>query len=554
MVNISYKLLHRMMVQDDGPSHELLDLIRTIFDDTAADGRLRHSEQARQNLLKVLAGHSYARVIFPLCHFLSVSAQKGVVLYHWFAMPQPVTARSLEQGLQSAANTPAGRHQKTTSKVTRHNQTFDVNLAHISKHSALLDLILEVIGYDQLEAYYNRLATAKNRQDITTVSNDISREMYHFLKNHMTTASAEKKARSLRDFLATRYGADQSVGVSDIDDELIVDFWIQFSLDADSKFRLYSNCVQNWVIFRHAIRAATSSRFQHESSLEALNEQGQAVLDRIDHQTAQTMFDDVGDDVLVGSQLSKISPIELQTIKLITTTEHDQIAKFLDFGGDGPALIVTILRLATFGPVQARIVEASRQKKSRPHEIDSAVHPTAYDMVIDRIKLLNDTMEGLAEAAAFSLYLARSPAFVYAALSLADANEQKAMRDAGAHVRSGLTGPVDEQKLVEQVSVTLLDTAQDVMPLLFCRMQQAKKKYRRKGLGKLPTNDVETWTAELAKGIEILSRLAPPLNRLLNNNLDAITTQPGAPSLQSRCIADRELFFSHFRQIYGQTS
>ena len=30
---------------------------------------------------------------------------------------------------------------------------------------------------------------------------------------------------------------------------------------------------------------------------------------------------------------------------------------------------------------------------------------------------------------------------------------EKAMRDAGAHVRSGLTGPVDEQKLVEQVSV-----------------------------------------------------------------------------------------------------
>jgi hypothetical protein len=543
-----------MTVQDDGPSLELLDLIRTIFDDTVADGQLRHSEQARQNLLKVLAGHSYAKVIFPLCHFLSVSAQKGVALYHWFAMPQPVTMRSLERGLQSATSPLVGGHQKTTSEVIRHNQTFDVNLAHIAKHSALLDLILEVIGYDQLEAFYNRLATAKSRQDVTTVSNDISREMYHFLKNHMTTASAEKKARSLRDFLAARYGADQTVGVSDIDDELIVDFWTQFSLDADSKFRLYSNCVQNWVIFRRAIRAATNSRFQHESSLDALNDQGQAVLDRIDHQTSQTMFDDVGDDALVGSQLSKISPAELQTIKLITNTEYDQIAQFLDFGDDGAALIVTILRLATFGPVQARLIEASRQKKSQPHPMDSTVHPTAYDMVIDQIKLLNDTMVGLAEAAAFSLYLARSPAFVYAALSLADANEQKAMRDAGAHVRSSLSGPIDEQKLVEQISVTLLDTAQDVIPLLFRRLQQAKKKFRRKGLGKLPTKDVKTWTAELANGIEILSRIAPPLNRLLNNNLTTITSQPEAPSLQSYCIADRELFFDHFKQIYGQKS
>ena len=543
-----------MTVQDDGPSNELLDLVRTIFDDTVADGRLRHSEQARQNLLKVLAGHSYAKVIFPLCHFLSVSAQKGVALYHWFAMPQPVTARSLEQGLQSAVSTPVGRHQKTIGEVIRHNQTFDVNLVHIAKHSALLDLIMEVVGYDQLEVFYNRLATAKSRQDVTAISNEISREMYHFLKNHMATASAEKKARSLRDFLAARYGADQTIGVSDIDDELIVDFWIQFSLEADSKFRLYSNCVQNWVIFRHAIRAATSNQFQQEASLDALNEQGQAALDRIDQQTAETMFDDASDDALIGSQLGKISPTELQMIKLVNATEHDQIAQFLDFGDDGPALIVTILRLATFRPVQARLIEASRQRKNQPSVMDSAVHPTTYDMVIDQIKVLNDTMEGLAEAAAFSLYLARSPAFVYAALPLADADEQKAMQDVGAHVRSGFTGPIDEKELIEQISVTLLDSAPDVMPLLFRRLQQAKKKFRRKGLGKLPTEDVETWTAELTNGIEILLRLAPPLSRLVSNNLTAITNQPGAPSLQSRCIADRELFFDHFRQIYGQTS
>ena len=186
--------------------------------------------------------------------------------------------------------------------------------------------------------------------------------------------------------------------------------------------------------------------------------------------------------------------------------------------------------------------------------MDSNVHPTAYDMVIDQIKLLNNTMKGLAEAAAFSLYLARSPAFVYAALPLADATEQKAVRDVGVDVRSRLTGPVDEQELVAQISATLLDTAPDVMPLLLHRLQQAKKKFRRKGLGKLPTEDVKTWTAELANGIEILSLLAPPLNRLVSNNPAIITAQSGNPSLQSRCIADRDLFFDHFRQIYGQTS
>ena len=543
-----------MTVQDNGPSHELLDLIRTIFDITVADGRQRHSEQARKNLLKVLAGHSYAKVIFPLCHFLSVSAQNGVALYHWFAMSQPVTARSLGQGLQSAANAPAsGRHQ-TIAESSHHKQTFDVNLVHIAKHSALLDLILEIIGYDQLEAFYNHLATAKNRQDVTATSNEISREIYHFLKNHMANASTAKKAKSLRDFLAARYGADHPISVSDIDDELIVDFWMQFSLDADSKFRLFTNCVQNWVTFRHAIRAATRNQFQQETSLDALSEQGQAALDQIDQQTAKTIFNDASVDIPIGSQLGKISPAELQTIKLITATEQDHIAQLLDFGDDGPALIVTIMRLVTFGPVQARLIEALRQKKSQLNTIDGIVDTSAYDVAIGQIKQLHDTVEGLAKAATFSLYLARSPAFVYAALPLADATEQKAMRDVGVDVRSRLTGPVDEQELVAQISASLLDTAPDVMPLLLHRLQQAKKKFRRKGLGKLPTEDVETWTAELANGIEILSRLAPPLNRLVSNNPAIITAQSGNPSLQSRCIADRDLFFDHFRQIYGQTS
>ena len=554
MSDISYKLLHRMTVQDDGPSHELLDLVRTIFDNTVADGRPRHSEQARQNLLKVLAGHSYAKVIFPVCHFLSVSAQNGVALYHWFAMSQPVTARSLGQGLQSAVSTPVGRRHQTIIEASHHTQTFDVNLVHIARHSALLDLILEVIGYDQLEAFYNRLATAKNRHDVTAISNDISREMYHFLKDHMATASAEKKAKSLRDFVAARYGQDHRISVSDIDDELIVDFWIQVSLDTDSKFRLYTNCVQNWVTFRHAIRAATSNQFQQEASLDALNEQGQAALDRIDQQTAETMFDDASDDALIGSQLGKISPAELQMIKLVNATEHDQIAQLLDFGDDGPALIITILRLVTFGPVQARLIEASRQKKTQLNAMDGFVDTTAYDVAIDQIKQLHATIQGLAEAAAFSLYLARSPAFVYAALPLADATEQKAMRDVGAIVRSRLTGPIDEQELIAQISAALLDSAADVMPRLLHRLQQARKKFRRKGLGKLPTEDVETWTAELANGIEILSRLAPPLNRLVSNNPAIITAQSNTPSLQSCCIADRDLFFDHFRQIYGQTA
>ena len=72
MSNVSYKLLHKLALQDDGPSNTLQALLTSTLEITTAEGQQRHSEQAQQNLIKVIASHSYAKVIFPLCHFMAV--------------------------------------------------------------------------------------------------------------------------------------------------------------------------------------------------------------------------------------------------------------------------------------------------------------------------------------------------------------------------------------------------------------------------------------------------------------------------------------------------
>ena len=86
MSNVSYKLLHKLALQDDGPSNSLRALLTSTLETTTPDGRPRHSEQAQQNLIKVIASHSYAKVIFPLCHFMAVAAQRNIPLYYWFTM------------------------------------------------------------------------------------------------------------------------------------------------------------------------------------------------------------------------------------------------------------------------------------------------------------------------------------------------------------------------------------------------------------------------------------------------------------------------------------
>ena len=119
----------------------------------------------------------------------------------------------------------------------------------------------------------------------------------------------------------------------------------------------------------------------------------------------------------------------------------------------------------------------------------------------DHIKTLSDTIHGLTEAAAFSLYLARSSTFIYAGVPLANTQEQEALSFASAKIRASLTEPMDEILLAEKISAELLEKLPKIMPVFFARLQQARKRFRRKGLGKLPNGDLKTWIGELTNGM-----------------------------------------------------
>ncbi len=559
MSNVSYKLLHKLALQDDGPSNTLQALLTSTLETTTADGRPRHSEQAQQNLIKVIASHSYAKVIFPLCHFMVVAAQRKIPLYYWFTMTQPMTASSLASSLRSASDqispdNHTDMKNQLVITIARGNYTFDVNLSHIAKHSALFDLIMEIIGYEGLEILYNKLAYAENRHEIASVSNDLARGIYQFLKDHFPTASTEKKARFMHDFLAKCTGQNASISTSDINDSLIIDFWLEFSLDAQSKFRLFSNCAHSWVTYRQAIRLAASNRFQKGASLDALNEQGVAEISRIDQNAAQVIFDEIAEGPSSTAKLRQINPSILKTVKLVNATEFDHLAELIKFGNEGHTLVLTILRLLTFAPVQARLVEASRKRKMQASAMHSLADDDAYSHVFDHINTLTDTIRGLTEAAAFSLYLAQSSTFIYAAVPLANTQEQKELTNARTRIRASLTKPMDEIILAEKISAELLKKLPQIMPVFFAQLKQARKKYRRKGLGKLPIEDSNSWISELTTGIEVLSEMATHLNRLTSTYLANENPHTKQKTLKSCFAEDRDIFFKQFRQIYGQAS
>ena len=113
---------------------------------------------------------------------------------------------------------------------------------------------------------------------------------------------------------------------------------------------------------------------------------------------------------------------------------------------------------------------------------------------------------------------------------------------------------MDEILLAEKISAELLEKLPQIMPVFFAGLQQARKRFRRKGLGKLPNGDRKAWIGELTTGIEVLSDVAPLLNRLTSANLVLENHHTNQPTLKSCFAEDRDIFFAQFRQIYGHAS
>ena len=140
----------------EGLSDTLKSLFSTIFEATCEDGSLRHNDRMQQNLINTIASHSYSKIIFIHCHFLAFAAQKSIPLYEWFVTPRQMTGHLLLQMFkkQSVINEELPKltqKEGTILHASFGEYKFDINLNFVATNFALLDLLLEVIGYNLFE-------------------------------------------------------------------------------------------------------------------------------------------------------------------------------------------------------------------------------------------------------------------------------------------------------------------------------------------------------------------------------------------------------------------
>ena len=549
----------------DGPSEEFSSLLRNLFEVSCANGELRHSRASEVALMKVIAGHSYSKVAFGLCHFLALSSSLAIPLYTWFVLPSRPSSAYFTNYLHSIIVKSSLRsnftfENKNTIQFRSDNKNYRVNLNYIVRHLALLDLVLEVVGFSKFETFYIELGNSKDLETISSISNKISKLLYDYLKLNFPTQRNQLKAKSMQDFILKHRDASdkQEVCLEDIDDELILSFWLSTSSESNSNFRLYQSCVFSWVNFRKSIRQKLFEYSKSELSLEALNEVGF----QLDQEKAIGRYEETSDLRDVEQLLNDLDPKGSRTVKLINGVEFEAVSPMATLGDEASNLMLTVLRLHTFSPIQSRLIEFSRKKKDQVFmegiikEIKSSCFDkNLYQIASVKINDINAKLQGIAYSAAYSLFQAKSHSFILILPRIAEKHELEVFSSRIRSEYNDVTLLSVTDKKFETVSNNIFNEAQKIFPQTLEKLKNAKKKFRRKGLDKIPNTGKEKWINELVSGVEILVELVNFIDNFQKNN--PLNNQSNGTTLMKKAEencwfkTDIQIFSEQFSKIYG---
>ena len=127
----------------------------------------------------------------------------------------------------------------------------------MSGHSGAFNFLCEALGFDVFIDIYNQLGKDTKAATIKTISNDLSKQLYRFLGEHLPRSSERKIAMLLQDYIASQIDDHASLTADDVNDDIIFNFWCEKSLDPELSLKLYDTSLQAWINFRQGLQLAS---------------------------------------------------------------------------------------------------------------------------------------------------------------------------------------------------------------------------------------------------------------------------------------------------------
>jgi hypothetical protein len=408
------------------PSEYFLNCLRSVGEATALNGEPAYQADIVTQLITTIASRSYGPLLFRTVHVMAAAAMMDLRLDQLLVTDQPMTTRQARQ-LLMATTTPAptlniGNDLLEFIDPGSKSTAFKLSSRQIPLATACLEFMVEALGFACISEAFGVLASDHGGGRRKAVTKDLSNRLYHFLGEHLPQAAERNLARILAEYLEAEIGAS-SFAAEDIDDQLIIDFWVEKSLDETLSFKLFSTAARAWLTFRDCLIRSRGDGFDTRLSLtvdyedEDFDRLSQLAIgnaaDGDNDNATPDLAQLVGDDVTPTSWLADLQRPPCSEIKFLTKTELTQMSVPAMAGSAGHSLVLTCLRLAAFAPLQNKLVQASRGGRLDTAEIGreiTAVGDSVYDDLLAEWRSLRTTSENIATTAYLRLWEANDTA------------------------------------------------------------------------------------------------------------------------------------------------
>ena len=550
------------------PDQALLNHLETIKNNTNYNETPKY--QNVKEVYKVFAlflTHNYGPAIYQLCIFLKYLIQNDIPLYSLMIMSGNEVIRKVKK-INSI------KRKQISNKVTFELKDFkfDITYSRFSHLLITLDFLEEFIGLEEIMLIEESIKKVKSQNELQTISNDISKKVYSYLKNLLPSLYLQRYSSAIGNFIVKKTeDENHKIVAQDISDDFIFDFWVASKdFEKDLLIKTFTLAADLCLTYKKSIEINENFIV----SLKSQNDQEQ-YLNLISDKMLDEFLESIitYDEHILSRSFQKIMRMNENKVNILKKNELGEIEIFSKYNDLTLKLPLTVLRISVFGNIQNKIVESQRRKN-----LDLNIYYESMSKVQkynDQIQILESIVNNstfICEILFHKLWLLKSPEILHFIKNYFNEDElilfehflveQKAKLDCDPSLdeidllkelaKENIESSPDEYR-EEQLtnlykefnffinSKKFNSSFENFFDFIF-KIKKQSSSFRRSGFDFNANNKenreliVEVYNALLEIKIFLLKFI-----RLLNKDIN---------NLETKFKEDKVLFFQHFRLLY----
>lgn len=560
------------------PADDLLQILAHLREATSSNNNPRHSKKIVDKTILMIGTQNYSLHVYSMCHLLSAFSAAGISFVNLYQFNGTITKTSVQNLFtQHSSTSNILIKDKTIDFTDGYGKIwFAYNLSQGPLSLCLFDFLIEIVSPTEIQEHYKLLGKSTNQNDVKSISNEISRKMYAYLKDRLPTSSAQDRADLFTNYMKTLSQENQAEGsLSElIVDDMIFDFWDLKKHDENLRLKLYSSCVFSWAIFRYALSSSYHLAFEPIENSNELNDPKPTEVDKVTHRKWVEREQNFGDeakktqpcltsnsfDYLSNEQtesplthLKQVSTENLNTIKLLNNREIGKIEPLCQLGNQAEFILKSEFRLSIFSPIQFQLVEKKRKDHSTQPVFRGIMNIPNQQYLQHRheIETIATTCEELAFTIASRLIETGYPFGLTALLEASTGDDRKQLEHFLKEQAIELEGKSVSSEAAKIYAEKMLKIIPKELPEIAKKMKNNFQKYRRFGINKRKSQDegdFSLWCEEIMQSVPRLMKIRNFIKNVFKNSL--LTGEEN--QLAQLTDEDKQVFFKSFNSLYGE--